>query len=184
MTETSIVPTTHNALSRRDVDQLRELFDAEYLRYFGGWDLDQPYGYAPHDLHLIARLGEDVVGHVGWARRTIGVGQAEVEIAGVGGVLISERVRGERLGNHLMAHAKQTMVDAGTIEFGYLGCREDIVPFYEAVGWHRISAAEQSISREGLPVEESPGQPILILPLRSTADDWPPGGVDLRGRAW
>lgn len=133
---------------------------------------------------MIARLGEDVIGHVGWARRTIGVGQAEVEIAGVGGMLISERVRGQRLGHRLMVYAKQTMADAGCIEFGYLGCSEVVVPFYQSVGWHHISAAEQSISREGVPVEDVPGQPILILPLGSTDDDWPPGSIDLCGRAW
>ncbi|KRC58672.1 GNAT family acetyltransferase [Agromyces sp. Root81] len=184
MTKISIVSIAHNALSSRDVDQLRKLFDAEYLRDFGAWDIDRPYGYAPHDVHAIARVGESVVGHVGWERRTIEVGQGEVEIAGVGGVLISERVRGQGLGNRLMACAKQTMVDAGGIEFGFLGCREKVVPFYESGGWYRISAAERSISREGLPVEAAPGQPILILPLESTADDWPVGDVDLRGRAW
>lgn len=39
-----------------------------------------------------------VVGHVGWARRAIGVGDIELVIAGVGEVLISEQVRGQHLG--------------------------------------------------------------------------------------
>lgn len=184
MMDISFAAITHTALSAHDVDQLRRLFDGEYLRDFGGWDPDDPYGYARHDVHVIARLGGDVVGHVGWERRVIGVGSDEVEIAGVGGVLTAERARGRRLGIRLMAYAKQTMMDAGGIQFGYLGCREGIVPFYESSGWHRISVAERSISRGGLPVEQAPGQPILIIPVRSKRRDWPVGDVDLRGRAW
>lgn len=158
------------------------LFDAEYLRDFGAWDPEQPYGYAPHDVHVVARSGGAVVGHAGWARRAIDVGGAETAIAGVGGVLVSDRARGQQLGQRLMAAAAQAMADAGGIDFGYLGCREEVVPFYTACGWRRISAAERSIGRDGRPVDDPPGQPLLVLPIASRT--WPDGDVDLRGRAW
>lgn len=104
---------------------------------------------------------------MGWARRAIRVGGAPVSIAGVGGVLISERARGERLGKRLMASATQSMLDAGGIDFGYLGCREEVVPFYASCGWSRVLAAERSVGRAGLPVEDVPGQPLLIMPIAS-----------------
>ncbi|WP_230854928.1 hypothetical protein [Arthrobacter terrae] len=80
----SIDVVPHSALTTALVDELRELFDRQYLADFGEWDPGQPYGYAPHDVHLIARAGTDIVGHVGWARRRIAAGSAEVDIAEVG----------------------------------------------------------------------------------------------------
>lgn len=184
MKDPSIEVVAHNALGARDLDQLGRLFDREYFYDFGPWDPDQPYGYAPYDRHVICRSGDDVVGHVGWARRVIGVGDVEVIIAGVGGVLISERARGQWLGNRLMASAAQSMLDAGGIDFGYLGCREGVVPFYTTCGWRRVSAAERSIGRDGLPADDAPGQPLLVLPVASELAAWPSGIIDLRGRAW
>lgn len=184
MTTFVIDSVPHDRLTANDVVGLRELFDAEYLAEFGGWDPDQPYGYAPHDVHGIARLDDAVVGHVGWARRTIGVGAAEVVVGGVGGVLISPRARGQRAGARLMAHAAATMTDAGDIEFGYLGCREEVVAFYESCGWRRISAPERSIDRTGQPAMQPAGPPILTLALDPNPRIWPTGTIDLRGRAW
>ncbi|WP_307793221.1 GNAT family N-acetyltransferase [Microbacterium stercoris] len=183
--EIVIEPVRHEALIRSDdVASLARLFDAEYLADFGPWHPAQPYGYAPHDVHVIARAGAVVLGHAGWGRRRISVGGGEVVIAGVGGVLVAGSARGQRLGEKLMAALARSMAGDGGIEFGYLGCREEVVPFYEACGWTRVTAAERSISRDGMPIEDPPGQPLLILPVVSPLDAWPVGVIDLRGRAW
>nr|WP_314843223.1 GNAT family N-acetyltransferase [uncultured Microbacterium sp.] len=175
---------THADLTSADVAALRRFFDAEYLREFGDWDPDLPYGYAPHDVHVVARHADDIVGHVGWARRTIGVGQDELVIAGLGGVLIAQSARGDRLGSRLMRRAAEAMEAAGGVAFGYLGCREEVAAFFEACGWSRIAAGESSISRAGRPVHEPPGPPLLVLPVERGLETWPDGEVDLRGRAW
>lgn len=58
-----------------------------------------PDEYAPRAVYVIAQSNDEVIGHVGWARRTVGVSDDEAEIAGVGGVLISDAVRGECVGS-------------------------------------------------------------------------------------
>lgn len=174
----------HSDLTADDVTRLRRLFDAEYQQGFGDWDPDLPYGYAPHDFHIAARQGGETVGHVGWARRVICVGDREIVIAGVGGVMVSDLARGERLGSRLMNRAAESMADAGGIAFGYLGCREEVVSFYTACGWTRIFAGERSIGRAGRPAFDPPGQPLLVLPIGHRLASWPGGDVDLRGRAW
>lgn len=68
-------------------------------------------------------MREKFVGHVGWARRTIAVGGDEIEIGGVGGVVIFDVVRGERVGSRLMGSAAESMKVANGVAFGYLGCR-------------------------------------------------------------
>lgn len=42
-------------------------FDSEYLKGFGESDPQQPYGYASHDVDIMARIEGRAVGHVGWA---------------------------------------------------------------------------------------------------------------------
>ncbi|WP_433676976.1 GNAT family N-acetyltransferase [Microbacterium gorillae] len=184
MTNNSIDVVAHHQLTTVDLSRLARLFDGEYLGGFGEWNPEQPYGYAAHGVHIVARIGDRIVGHVGWARRRITVGDAVVTIAGVGGVLISADGRGRGLGAELMSRAAQSMRERGDIEFGYLGCREEVVPFYASCGWSRIHVGEQSIGRHGEAVHESPGSPILVLPIAAPLESWPSGDVDLRGRAW
>lgn len=128
----SIEIVAHQELTEADLSELRQLFDSEYLKEFGEWDPQQPYGYASHDIHIMAQIEGCVVGHLG---------------------------------------------------FGYLGCREQVVPFYESCGWTRILPREKSIGRAGEFIVDEPGPPILILPIASL-EPWPEGDVDLRGRAW
>ena len=179
----SIEIIAHQELTEADLRGLQQLFDGEYLEEFGEWDPQQPYGYAPHDVHIMARNEGRIVGHVGWARREITVGTETLAIAGVGGVLISADARGMHLGRELMSRAAQSMRDRGRVAFGYLGCREHVVPFYESCGWKRIRALERSVGRHGNPVVQEPGPPILVLPIAPFAM-WPDGDIDLRGRAW
>lgn len=104
-------------------------------------------------------------------------------IAGVGGVLVSGSARGLRLGERLMNRCVASMRDAGGIDFGYLGCREDVVPFYQSSGWVRVVAAERSLDRAGRLSIDPPGQPLLVFSL-DPSRVWPDGAIDLRGRAW
>src|SRR5699024_12305314 len=80
-------------------------------------------------------------------------------------VLISADARGMRLGGELMGWAEQSMRDRGHLAFGYLGCREQVVPYYASCGWHRIYACEKSIGRDGESVVDGPGPPILLRPI-------------------
>lgn len=184
MSEMSVRSIAHGDLSDADLESLGRLFDDEYFSQRGEWDPDHPYGYAPHDVHVVAQRGRHVVAHVGWGRRSIAVGGSDVEVAGVGGVLVSHRARVAGVGRMLMEHAASTMRTAGGIELGHLGCREAVAPFYEACGWHRVSAVEHFIGRDGAPAVQPPGPPILIQPVGRTLDAWPAGNIDLRGRAW
>lgn len=182
--EPRLMAVQHESAAARWLGPLRELFDSEYLQSEGPWDPDLPYGYAPHDLHVLAVDGDRVVGHVGWAGRRVDVGRTSVVVGGVGGMLVAPEWRGTGLGSRLLGAARRSMLDAGGIAFGYLGCREEVVGFYTTCGWHRISVSETWVDRTGVLRSAPPGGPILILPVGARLADWPEGAVDLRGRAW
>jgi aminoglycoside 2'-N-acetyltransferase I len=174
---------THPSLTGSQLAALRELFDREYFAEYGVWDPDQPYGYSPATVHTLAFVDSDLVGHIGFQQRTISVGEAEVVVAGTGGVLVDQQARGNGLGGRLMRRAQRAMREDAQIRFGYLGCREDVVPFYERSGWRRIRAVERHVSmQDPRATVVSSDDPILIFPIRDM--DWPRGDIDLRGTPW
>lgn len=168
-----------------DVTTLRNFFDREYVADFGPWDPEAPYGYSPADVHTLVRDGAALIAHVGFQIRVIEVGGNDVTVAGTGGVLVNESFRGTGLGRQAMQRAQQAMRDAGGVEFGYLGCREQVVPFYENTGWHRVHATERHASRlDPQNIVTSTNEPILIYPVGKGATEWPKGAIDLRGTPW
>ena len=181
--DTTLHTIAHVTLRPEHLGGLRRLFDAEYLASHGTWDPDLPYGYAGHDVHVLALRDREAHGHAGWARRAIQAGEVTVTVAGTGGVLVSPDARGVGLGRRIMDRVADSMRGTPDVEFGYLGCREEVAPFYESCGWQRISAAEQYIARDGRPTTQPPGPPLMVLPLRPGVS-WPDGPIDLRGRCW
>ncbi|MET2010159.1 GNAT family N-acetyltransferase [Microbacterium chocolatum] len=180
-----IASVRHRDLTRAQLTSLRDLFDREYRSSHGEWDPDRPYGYSPADVHVIATDAGRVIGHVGFQTRWIRIGRGNILIAGVGGVLVHPEHRSCGLGRQLMWACHESMLGGTDARFGYLGCREEVVPFYESVGWSRVEVVERCISREDqTTVEISANTPILIRPVHAKLGDWPEGDVDLRGTPW
>ena len=174
---------SHRALTGSQLSALRGLFDREYLAEYGAWEPDRPYGYSPASVHTLAFADSALVGHVGFQVRTITVGEAEVAVAGTGGVLVDEVARGCGLGRRLMRHAQKAMCADERIQFGYLGCREAVVPFYESAGWQRVRGVERHASmQDPQSTVVSSDAPLLIFPTRGI--EWPTGEIDLRGTPW
>src|SRR5690606_8532644 len=120
----------HDALSESQSAALRELFDREYRAEYGEWIPDRPYGYSPADVHSSVVRGALAVGDVGFRRRLIRVGAREVAVAGTGGVLVHPDWRSDGVGRLVMTRAQQAMRDDDQVDFGYLGCREEVASFY------------------------------------------------------
>lgn len=173
----------HHDLSGAQRDALRDLFDSEYRESHGEWDPDRPYGYSPADVHTLLFHGSTLLGHVGFQRRRIAVGSAEVCVAGTGGVLVHPDSRGEGIGRSVMSHAQDAMRGDSRIDFGYLGCRDEVVPFYGSTGWLRVEATERHVSMTDpdSTLVSSEG-PILVFPTSDAV--WPQGDIDLRGTPW
>ena len=88
-----------------------------------------------------------------------------------------------------MTHAQQAMRDDDRVDFGYLGCREEVVSFYERTGWTRVHAVERHVSMvDATEVVTSADGPILIFAADadsgSGAEQWPQGDIDLNGTPW
>ncbi|MFJ2541761.1 GNAT family N-acetyltransferase [Microbacterium sp. NPDC087589] len=182
-----LIVIEHGDLSESHVAALSTLFDIEYSSEHGPWDPDCPYGYSPADVHTIMFRGSAAVAHVGFQRRRIHVGTREIAVAGTGGVLVHPAHRSGGVGRRVMSHAQSAMRDDDHVEFGYLGCREEVVPFYERTGWSRVHAVERhvSLSDPHATVTSAAG-PILVFAAATEPQNrpWPHGDIDLRGTPW
>ncbi|MBT2250708.1 GNAT family N-acetyltransferase [Arthrobacter sp. BHU FT2] len=174
----------HEDLSVTELAALEELFNSEYHGGHGAWTPDAPYGYSPADFHVLAYNGTALAAHVGFQPRVISVGSTDVLVAGTGGVLVDPRFRGTGLGSRTMRRAQAAMRDEAGTDFGYLGCRKDIVPFYQSAGWAQVHATERCLSTvDQTSVMVSRG-PTLVSSSVRDAGDWPDGDIDLRGTPW
>lgn len=171
-------------LSAGDYADMAVLFDSEYAPEWGPWDAKRGYGYARGELHCLARAEGELIGYAASARRFVGVGDEEVVVAGVGGVLTGAASRGQGLGQELIRALQEAMRGLAPADFGLLGCREEVVPFYQSCGFSVIESAIKDVSpRDAMTVIVSRG-PTLICPGTRSFEEWPGGLVDLRGLPW
>ena len=87
-------------------------------------------------------------------------------------------------GRRLMAEPQRVLTTDTPVDFGYPGCREEIVGYCERVGWHRIDQKTREIDPGSREWTVSDG-PTLILPATSPSSAWPrEGTIYLRGMWW
>jgi predicted N-acetyltransferase YhbS len=136
----------------------------------------------PPTARVVARdKGGDLLAHLGFSVRTIGVGGAEVRVAGVGAVATHPHWRGRGLGRLIFDRLAADLSAAGAAEFVFLECRDAVVPFYAACGFgHSVrTVAALDPATGGTDVSTSN---VMVRPLGRAA--FPPGDVDLRGQRW
>lgn len=171
-------------LSADDHAAISALLVASFPEYADIFRVASWYGGRPdHRLWLEEPDGE-LVAHLDFGRRVIGVGDRDVLVAGVGEVATRPDRRGRDLGRRLMAELRRVLKAETPVGFGYLGCREEVAGFYERVGWHRIDQRTREIDPSSKQWTISEG-PAFILPATEPLDAWPrEGTIDLRGMWW
>lgn len=124
--------------------------------------------------HFGIREGELLVAHAGWVAVPASVGGTGLQVAGLGGVIVSPELRGRGLAKLVVSAAMAHASEQG-LDFGLLFCRPDRVPVYAKMGWTPLPVdveAEQPGGNITMPL------PAMWLPLGDTAS-WPRGPVSL-----
>lgn len=175
-----IIVTTK--LSTNERNGLQSLFDKEYLKDYGPWTFDNPYGYSSLENHVLALDGECIIGYAGSQKRIITVGDKDITIAGVGGVLVDEKYRGSGIASNIMKVLIDYNKSSLGVDFTYLGCRDEVLPFYLSCGFHQLKRLETRINREGELVSEVCSNILIADGLKKA--EFPEGDINLNGRAW
>jgi GNAT superfamily N-acetyltransferase len=136
--------------------------------------------WRPKELHFVVEAAGRPVSHVGLLRHTVAVGGRAVLVGGIGGVITRGDAQGSGYASLALERAATFMRDELDVEFGFLFCRDPLVPFYERHGWHLLAA----------PVTVSQAEdPPLVMPLNSmvlpfAGRRWPQGPVSLESMPW
>lgn len=121
-----------------------------------------------------------LVGYVGIVAREATLDGRAVRVGGIGGVKTHPAARGQGYARAALGRAATFMADELGAAFGVLVCREELLPFYGALGWQPF-AGTMLVEQPGGTVPFTFNRP-LVLTLREPA---PQGGtLDLRGRPW
>ena len=118
---------------------------------------------------VMARDGDDLVGHIGLVTRTVCVDEREVFVAGVGGVMTREAWRGRGVATAMLNASAGFMRDRLGAEFGLLLCRPEVERVYAKSGWRTVEGPtffDQPSGRAQYP------RLTMILPLAATRG-WP-----------
>lgn len=167
-----------------DYQEMAGLFDSEYADGWGAWTPKGGYGYARGELHALVRAGGLLVGYGASGRRFVGVGGAQVVVAGTGGVITRAGSRGRGVGRSVLAALGEASRTWAAADFNLLGCREEVAGFYESCGFVRVANPVRDVSpRDGASVVQGQG-PTLVSPGTKSMGQWPQGLVDLRGLPW
>lgn len=121
-------------LSANDHAVIPALLVSAFPEYAGTFCAASWYGGRPDHRLWLEETDGTLVAHLDFERRVIGVGNREVLVASVGEVATHPAQQGRGLGRRLMAELRRVLTTETPADFGYLGCREEVIGFYERVG--------------------------------------------------
>jgi GNAT superfamily N-acetyltransferase len=132
--------------------------------------------FADFDWYITARLRGVLIGNVGVLRRVVSVGEANVPVAIVGGVLTAPNYRNRGLAVALLTHADDVILREARAKHALLMCGDALLTMYGRHGWRRLDEAMWFDQPEGR--RRATGN-VMVKCLGDTS--WPPGEIDLLG---
>ncbi|AFZ66402.1 GNAT family N-acetyltransferase [Deinococcus peraridilitoris] len=172
------------ALTTAQHEAIRRLLNAAFPEFRAAWAKSTFWGSLPEQRIWLEDSTGRVLAHLVFSRRRIGVGEREVHIAGVGGVCTDPELQGQGLGRQLMQELRRVLQGACPADFAFLGCRMEVVGFYERCGFSRVPQVVRYLDPDDVVWVHNRG-PAMVLPARAALSHWPKSGlIDLRGLPW
>jgi aminoglycoside 2'-N-acetyltransferase I len=162
----------------------KALTDEEHFALFGwGENIfgveDKRFSWRPKDWHFIVEEEGHVLSHVGVMETSVRVGETDIKVGGIGGVVSVPEAQGRGNIHAAMSRAAEFMGDQLRVEFGMLFCLPRLVPFYARQNWQLLNDAVEFEQPSGKVV--SPFH-SMVLPFDNRA--WPEGEVKVGGLPW
>lgn len=155
-----------------DLNLLRRVAIRAWMAWVFAWRTR----WADFDWYVSAHTNDRLVSIAGVVDRAGAVGGVPTHLGLLGAVFTVPEARGRGFASDVIRSATRLMTDELGCQFGVLICVDGLVPFYERLGWKRVSNAMrfERFGRTGyaqgnVMVYECAGQPL------------PGGTIDLLG---
>ena len=166
--------------SARDLGEAaQERVEALLREAFQNDEFGRAFRWADNDWSLLMEAQGELVSHVGLVERTITADGLPVRVGGVSAVATASAWRRRGLARQLVERAAGFMRAELRLDFGLLICGDDMIPFYDRLGWR--------VTPGPLWVDQPQGKvrmPTTIMTLPLAGRPWPGGTIDLCGLPW
>ncbi|HNK63608.1 MAG TPA: GNAT family N-acetyltransferase [Anaerolineales bacterium] len=161
---------------------IQQMLIAAFPDYEDFFSTHSYWGSTP-EFRLIALENDTPVAHLEFGYRTITVNEMPFMIAGIGAVAIHPSHQGRKLGKVMFFHLREHLLQNTRVDFGFIGCHDEVVGFYKAAGFTRVHQSVYNLNPDSLTWETFHG-PTLILPIHRSLDQWKDGLIHLHGMPW
>ena len=172
------------ATPERTIRLVSSLSDEE-LQTLQGWGSDIYGGDYLHltwrekTWHFLCYEGTQLVGKASVLKHEVVVGGRAVIVGGVGGVVTVPAAQHRGHATALLRHLVGFLKNELAVPFGLGICFERLVPFYERLGWRRVS--------DKVYIHQASGRmecPMTTVTLACDDEPWPEGFVDIGSEPW
>jgi GNAT superfamily N-acetyltransferase len=146
------------------------------IRMWLAWVFAWRTRWAGFDWYVSVHADGRMLSLAGVVDRLGTVGGVPTRLGLLGGVYTIPEVRGRGMASDVVKRAVQLMTHQLESDFGLLICGDGLIPFYERLGWKRVSNAmeferfgRQGLVRGNVMIYECKGRPL------------PPGTIDVKG---
>ena len=162
---------------------IQRMLVAAFPNYVDFFNANSYWGSKP-EYRLIAMQAGQPVAHLEFGFRRITVEDSAFEIAGIGAVAIHPKHQGRKLGKTMFSHLRDHLQQHTHVDFGFIGCHDEVAGFYAASGFTRVQQSVYSLNPDSQAWETFHG-PTLIMPIHSSLEQWNSHGViHLHGMPW
>lgn len=146
------------------------------IRLWLAWVFSWRTRWASFDWYVTVHVGSRLVSIAGVVDRIGAVGGAPTRLGLVGAVFTIPEMRGRGLASDVLERAARLMTNDLGCDFGILTCGDQLVPFYERLGWIRASNALtfERFGRQGYADAN-----VMVYPC--TGRQLPAGTIDVMG---
>ncbi len=163
---------------------IRELLVSSFPENATAFSATSYLGARPEYRLWLEDTQGEILAHLDFERRLVGVGADEVLVAGIGEVAVRPDLQGRGLGRALMQELRRVLAVDTPAQFGLLYCLEEVAGFYARTGWHRVYQPTRSADPHSGEVYEEI-ETTFVLPGTEPLERWPGvGTIDLRGEGW
>jgi predicted acetyltransferase len=160
-------------LSQQEQDEVYQLLTVVFEADISQWS------WFEDDYRLLVRVKDRIVAQVSIIERTCLVNGLPVKVGGVGGVGTLPNWRGQGLASLAMKQTADFMKNQLKVEYGVLFCANEMVPYYQRLGWRLVDAP---LVFEQHHTKMQCDCPVMYLPCQKPY--WPAGDVDVCGTLW
>ena len=173
--EADLTPELESDIQRMLVESF-----PEYVDFFSAYSY---WGSKPEYRLIAMNSGSLPVAHLEFGFRTITVDDVPFEIAGIGAVAVHPGHQGRNLGRAMFGQLREFLLQHSKVDFGFLGCREEVAGFYASAGFKRVHQSVYNLNPDSKEWETYHG-PTMVMPVHKSMHEWRDGLIHLNGMPW